>query len=235
MPLLRRPKSITAQLRAAMPQVATLDALVWSFLEWVEAENAKDGRDSPDGLPIFPTMPRRPLESDLVMVPRLQLPRVWDFLNPGDEKPRRTKGQAGLVIACPFLRTDISGAVVARFVSDTQCSYVLLGPDGEGFTLATDPVMLLTVLAMGYESITDRAMLEFRPGLFSDHPGVAAARNWVQSRFDVRFPVTAHDLLPYRPDEDPFTQYAMQRSAELLDHQRGTARLSAKRRWFRRK
>lgn len=217
-----KPRSVLAQLQKDLPKGMLFDPMVWAYLTWLEDDWGiqRFRRTGDSFLPALPVDDLKKMESHLAI---FSMPDVVDHWF-GAPKPARTKiGRLARATGAikpkvppvfPFVRASGDGSVIAMWKQneDAPMRYVVMGSEGEAYTLANHPLGFLAILALGYEEISDRAFLEFRPGLMADHPAVVSARGWLMKRFDIRFPVTASAGLPYKADEDPFTQYVMKAS-----------------------
>ena len=221
-----KPKSVLTLLQKNLPRGMQFDPMVWEYLTWLETDwGVQRFRSSGDPfLPALPVNDLKRMESHLAVHPMPQVVDRW-FTPP--RKPRTKLGKVlrftGVTHAkrqpiYPFIRSSASGSVIAMWQQpDEPLRYVLMGSEGEAYTLAEHPLAFLAILALGYEEIDARSFLEFRPGLMLDHPAVVAARGWLVDRFDIKFPVTAAAALPYSSDNDPFTRHVMRANGVYIE------------------
>lgn len=119
----------------------------------------------------------------------------------------------------PFIACADDGSYIALWPMDEQTGerFVFLGSEGECFTVADNIHDLIALITMGYDEIYGRAELSCSPkeawllgGNEEPWPGSARLSDlmeWACRNAGIIYPATGSDVLPFTPEDDPFTAF----------------------------
>lgn len=203
-------KSYGAQIRRQMAALGVdLPPLLLKLIDWLEANGYAARSTQREALLIAP---RPNLHSDRYSDIRFEFPQK-DFMKSWLGKT----GYERRVI--PFIACAGDGSYIGLWPMDEETGerFVFLGSEGECFTVANNVHDLIALITMGYDEIHGREELSLSPaetwllgGIEEPWPGtgsLADLMQWARRDASIIYPTKGSVVLPFAPEDDPFTAY----------------------------